>query len=83
LAHSFRGLAPRRIAQAAAGRTHLEFEGVRKAQGDQAKNRIIIAIACFGLIYSVIGGRLVYYGLMAPEIVSSINRSRPAAGLAS
>ncbi|WP_394688421.1 peptidoglycan D,D-transpeptidase FtsI family protein [Hoeflea sp.] len=70
-----RGLAPKRAAQAAAGRTHLEFEGVRKAQGDQAKNRIIIAIACFGLIYSVIGGRLVYYGLKAPEIVSSINRS--------
>jgi cell division protein FtsI (penicillin-binding protein 3) len=49
LGHSFRGLAPRRWP--AAGRTHLEFEGVRKAQGDQAKNRIIIAIACFGLIY--------------------------------
>jgi cell division protein FtsI (penicillin-binding protein 3) len=45
---------------------------VRKAQGAQAKNRIIIAIACFGLIYSVIGARLVQYGLRAPETVSSI-----------
>jgi cell division protein FtsI (penicillin-binding protein 3) len=53
----------------------MEFEGIRKAQGAQAKNRIIIAIACFGLIYSVIGARLVQYGLRAPETVSSIARA--------
>ena len=51
-----------------------EFEGVRKAQGTQAKNRIIIAIACFGVFYAVIGGRLVQYGMRSPETVSSIAR---------
>ena len=58
------------------GRSHSpsEFEGVRKAQGAQAKNRIIIAIACFGVFYSVIGGRLVQYGMRSPETVSSIMR---------
>ncbi|AKH99586.1 cell division protein FtsI/penicillin-binding protein 2 [Hoeflea sp. IMCC20628] len=56
-------------------RSQLEFEGVRKAQGAQARNRIIIAIACFGLIYSIIGGRLVQYGLRSPETVSSIRRA--------
>lgn len=59
----------------AAGDSRLEFEGVRKAQGAQAKNRIIIAIACFALIYTVIGGRLVQYGLRSPETVSSIMRA--------
>jgi len=57
------------------GRSPLEFEGVRKAQGAQAKNRIIIAIACFGVFYSVIGGRLIQYGLRSPETVSSISRA--------
>ncbi|MCC0037268.1 MAG: penicillin-binding protein 2 [Hoeflea sp.] len=57
------------------GRSPLEFEGVRKAQGTQAKNRIIIAIACFGVFYSVIGARLVQYGLRSPETVSSIARA--------
>ena len=70
-----RKLAPVNAPLHPAGRTHLEFEGVRKAQGDQAKNRIIIAIACFGLIYAVIGGRLVQYGMRAPETVSSIGRA--------
>jgi cell division protein FtsI (penicillin-binding protein 3) len=80
-----RGLkpAPRRAAQAAAGRTHIEFEGVRKAQGDQAKNRIIIAIACFGLIYSVIGGRLVYYGSQGAGNGVVDQPRRPVDGLAS
>jgi cell division protein FtsI (penicillin-binding protein 3) len=70
-----RGLKPALIGSAPAGRTHMEFEGIRKAQGAQAKNRIIIVIACFGLIYSVIGARLVQYGLRAPETVSSIARA--------
>ena len=52
----------------------LEFEGVRKAQGAQAKNRMVIAIACFGLFYALLGGRLVQYGLRSPETVSSIMR---------
>ncbi|MEQ8306604.1 MAG: penicillin-binding protein 2 [Hoeflea sp.] len=70
-----RKLAPVNAPLHPAGRTHLEFEGVRKAQGDQAKNRIIIAIACFGLLYAVIGGRLVQYGMKAPETVASIGRA--------
>ncbi|WP_290778873.1 penicillin-binding protein 2 [Hoeflea sp.] len=57
------------------GRTPLEFEGVRKAQGAQAKNRIIIAIACFAVFYSAIGARLVQYGMRSPETVSSIARA--------
>ncbi|MCY0096020.1 peptidoglycan D,D-transpeptidase FtsI family protein [Hoeflea ulvae] len=56
-------------------RSQREFEGVRKAQGAQARNRIIIAIACFGVIYSVIGARLVQYGMRSPETVSSIQRA--------
>jgi len=56
-------------------RTPLEFEGVRKAQGAQAKNRIIIAVACFAVFYSIIGARLVQYGMRSPETVSSIARS--------
>ncbi|WP_417412518.1 peptidoglycan D,D-transpeptidase FtsI family protein [Hoeflea sp.] len=56
-------------------RTPLEFEGVRKAQGAQAKNRIIIAVACFTVFYSIIGARLVQYGMRSPETVSSIARA--------
>ncbi len=52
----------------------LEFEGVRKAQGTQARNRIVITIACFGLLYAVVGARLVQYGLRSDEVVSSIAR---------
>ena len=67
----------RSAGKSADGRGHspLEFEGVRKAHGAQAKNRIIIAIACFGVFYSVIGARLVQYGLRSPETVSSIARA--------
>jgi len=69
------GLKPAGNAPDGRGRTQLEFEGVRKAQGTQAKNRIIIAIACFGVFYSVIGARLVQYGMRSPETVSSIARA--------
>ncbi len=69
------GLRPAGNAADGRGRTQFEFEGVRKAQGAQAKNRIIIAIACFGVFYAVIGGRLVQYGLRSPETVSSIARA--------
>ena len=70
-------LSGKRAAGELAGRsqTPLEFDGVRKAQGAQAKNRIIIAIACFGLFYAAIGARLVQYGMRSPETVSSISRA--------
>ncbi|MBU2484520.1 MAG: penicillin-binding protein 2, partial [Alphaproteobacteria bacterium] len=69
------GLGPAGNAADGRGRSPLEFEGVRKAQGTQAKNRIIIAIACFGVFYGVIGARLVQYGMRSPETVSSIARA--------
>ncbi|PHR19026.1 MAG: cell division protein [Hoeflea sp.] len=69
------GLGPMGDSGRSRGRTPLEFEGVRKAQGAQAKNRIIIAIACFAVFYSAIGARLVQYGMRSPETVSSIARA--------
>ncbi|MBB1250638.1 penicillin-binding protein 2 [Rhizobium sp. G21] len=51
------------------------FQGVRKTSGQQARSRIAIMIGAFTLVYAVIGGRLVYYGMTPPEMVSSI---RPA-----
>lgn len=69
------GLGPRGSASGSQSRSKLEFEGVRKAQGTQAKNRIIIAVACFTIFYSVIGARLVQYGMRSPETVSSIARA--------
>jgi len=69
------GISPRGNSGRSRGRTSLEFEGVRKAQGTQAKNRIIIAVACFAVFYSAIGARLVQYGLRSPETVSSIARA--------
>jgi len=68
------GTRPATTTVAETGRTPLEFEGVRKAQGAQAKNRMIIAIACFGVFYAAIGARLVDYGMRSPETVSSIQR---------
>ena len=55
-----------------AGAAHPAFEGTRKRSGAQARNRVAIVIACFGLVYAVIGGRLVQYGMASPEAVSSI-----------
>ena len=75
LGHFISGGGTNRNLAEGSNRSQLEFEGVRKAQGAQARNRIIIAIACFGVIYSVIGGRLVQYGLRSPETVSSIRRA--------
>lgn len=69
------GLGPARNSTDGRSRSPIEFEGVRKAQGAQAKNRIIIAIACFGVFYAIIGGRLVQYGMRSPETVSSIARA--------
>jgi cell division protein FtsI (penicillin-binding protein 3) len=50
----------------------LHFHGRRKASGGQMKNRIVILIGCFAMVYGVIGGRLVQYGMTKPETYSSI-----------
>lgn len=51
------------------------FEGTRKRTSNQAKSRVAIVIASFTVVYCVIGGRLVQYGLAQPETVSSIGRA--------
>jgi cell division protein FtsI (penicillin-binding protein 3) len=51
------------------------FQGTRKTSGDQARSRIAILIGCFTVVYVVIGGRLMQYGLTPNETVSAI---RPA-----
>lgn len=48
------------------------FEGTRKKTGAQARSRVAVVFVCFGLLYCVIGGRLVQYGIAMPETVSSI-----------
>lgn len=55
--------------------TGVNFQGTRKTTGSQARSRIAIMIGCFGLVYAVIGGRMVQYGLTPPETTSTI---RPA-----
>jgi cell division protein FtsI (penicillin-binding protein 3) len=50
------------------------FQGTRKTTGAQARTRIAIMIGCFGIVFAVIGGRLVQYGLTPQETVSSIGR---------
>ncbi|MEK1867732.1 MAG: penicillin-binding protein 2, partial [Ensifer adhaerens] len=54
---------------------NVTFQGTRKKTTNQAKNRVAIVIASFGIVYAVIGGRLVQYGMAAPETVSSIGRA--------
>lgn len=54
---------------------NVTFEGTRKKSASRAKSRVAIIIASFGLVYAVIGGRLVQYGLAQPETVSSIGRA--------
>ncbi|MEP7454657.1 penicillin-binding protein 2 [Phyllobacterium sp. SB3] len=39
------------------------LDAKRKKSGNRARNRVVMAIACFVGIYSVIGGRLIYYGI--------------------
>lgn len=53
----------------------LTFEGTRKSAGGQTKNRVAIMIGAFTIVYAVIGGRLVQYGMSAPQTVSSIMRA--------
>jgi len=42
---------------------NIEIEGVRKARGNLTKGRIIIAIFGFALLFALLGGRLVMFGL--------------------
>ena len=51
------------------------FEGTRKATGGQARNRIAIMIGAFTVVYCIIGGRLMQYGMTAPQTVASIMRA--------
>lgn len=51
------------------------FEGTRKKNNNQARSRVAILIGTFGLVYCIIGGRLVQYGFAQPEAVSSIARA--------
>ncbi len=52
--------------------TGINFQGTRKTTGNQARSRIAIMIGCFTLVYAVIGGRLVQYGLTPPQTVGAI-----------
>jgi cell division protein FtsI (penicillin-binding protein 3) len=53
----------------------LTFEGTRKSAGGQTRNRVAIMIGAFTIVYAIIGGRLVQYGMTAPLTVSSIMRA--------
>lgn len=55
-----------------AGASQLEFEGARKAQGRQARARILITMLCFTMLYGTVGVRLVEYGLRMEDTVASI-----------
>jgi cell division protein FtsI (penicillin-binding protein 3) len=56
-------------------------EGARKATGGRAKNRVVMTMAAFFGIYSIIGGRLVYLGTQNPDDsggpASRVTASRP------
>lgn len=45
----------------------MAFVGSRKKHGNRASNRLWMAIACFVGIYGVIGGKLVYFGVIGGE----------------
>ncbi len=48
------------------------FQGAMKQRGKQARNRVALVITGFAVVYAIIGGRLVQYGVAQPETVSSI-----------
>ncbi|NVP56465.1 peptidoglycan D,D-transpeptidase FtsI family protein [Mycoplana rhizolycopersici] len=48
------------------------FQGHRKRSASQARSRVAVIMAVFGIAYCVVGGRLVQYAITAPESVSSI-----------
>jgi cell division protein FtsI (penicillin-binding protein 3) len=39
------------------------LDAKKKKSGNRARNRVVMAIACFVGVYGVIGGRLIYYGI--------------------
>jgi cell division protein FtsI (penicillin-binding protein 3) len=57
------------------------LEGARKATGGKGKTRIVMTMAVFFGIYSVIAGRLVYLGFQNPDLSSGpqsrVTASRP------
>jgi cell division protein FtsI (penicillin-binding protein 3) len=53
----------------------LTFQGTRKSAGGQTRNRIAIMIGAFTLVYAIIGGRLVQYGMTPPQTFASIIRA--------
>lgn len=55
---------------------NMAFVGSRKKNGNRARNRLWMAIACFVGIYGVIGGKLVYFGMIGGQEEAS---SGPAA----
>lgn len=70
-AHFNTGAGGREIGGSAA----LTFEGTRKSSGGQTRNRIAIMIGAFTVVYAVIGGRLVQYGMADPITTGSIIRA--------
>ena len=59
--------------RSAAGRATC-VEGARKTSGKRAQNRVMIVMAGVCVVYAVIAGRLVEYGLRDEMTVSSIAR---------
>src|SRR4051812_41218398 len=43
------------------------LEGARKSTGGKSKNRVVMTMGVFLLIYGAIAGRLVYLGMLQPE----------------
>jgi cell division protein FtsI (penicillin-binding protein 3) len=67
--------------QASAGgaRSAIVMDGARKSTGGRGRTRVLMTMAVFFGIYSVIGGRLVYLGLQDPETgVRSFERNTAA-----
>ncbi len=48
------------------------FQGTMKKKNRQTRSRVAILMVGFSMVYVVIGGRLVQYGIASPDVVSSI-----------
>ncbi|MCO7737064.1 penicillin-binding protein 2 [Brucella intermedia] len=46
---------------------NMAFVGSRKKHGNRARNRLWMAVACFVGIYGVMGGKLIYFGVIGGE----------------
>ncbi len=46
---------------------NMAFVGSRKKHGNRARNRLWMAMACFVGIYGVMGGKLIYFGVIGGE----------------